>query len=315
MKALIDLKKDILEDNLEPFYVFTGEEYMIKRIYYEKIAQNHGNLKRFENVQGIYRELEKKSLFALKNVLICYNDLDFLKQKSKTYERLLKLCRDKKDTIVILVYDNVPEKGAFKDVFEDYITQFNKVTDDIAIKYVNKECKGALDPQFAQRIAFNCDNQYGAIIEELNKYNYYKQANPEDHFLDALTYFALFFDRKVTPTQKEFANAFIKRDSKKLSSYLKLLKNENLLGYLPELYSTCTIALYIKIYGKWRGGTKAYESGEHWGRVKEIREFYIPYSKNDLIDIQWLVYKLDLDIRKGKMKPEHAWDYLIGVIL
>lgn len=311
MKSLIDLKKDIIDDKLETFYVFTGEEYMIKRIYYEKIAQKHGNLKRFDTVQGIYMELEKKSLFARKNVLICYNDLEYLKQKEKHYERLLKLS---KNNIVILVYDTIPEKGPFRNVFEDYITQFNKVTDDIALKYVNKECKVAIGIDFAEKIAFNCDRSYGAIIEEMNKYNYYKESNP-DHTIDAMTYACLFFDREPIPTPKEFANAFIIRDSRKLAKYMKLLKNENLLGYLPELYTTIIISLFIKIYGKWDGGTRAYESGEHWGRIKEIRDFSIPYTKDDLIDIRWLLYRLDLDLRKGRMKPEYAWDYLIGVIL
>ena len=311
MKSLIDLKKDILDDKLDTFYVFTGEEYMIRRIYYEKIAQKYGKLKRFDSVQGIYMELEKKSLFALKNVLLCYNDLEFLKQKEKTYERLLKLS---KNNIVILVYDEIPEKGPFRKVFEDYITQFNKVTDDIALKYVNKESKTPIAIHFEEKIAFNCNNSYGAIIEEMNKYNYYKQINPDDN-IDPKVYSCLFYDRKMIPTPKEFANAFISTDVNKLREYIKILKDNNILGYLPELYSTIVIALFIKIYGKWNGGTKAYESGENWGRIKEIRDFNISYSKDDLVDIRYLIYKLDLDLRKGRMKPEYAWNYLIGVIL
>ena len=80
--------------------------------------------------------LEKKSLFKQKNyTYVVYNDLDFLKQKESVMNKLISLSKKK---TVVLVYDELPEKGNFKKVFEDYITIFNYVTDDIAIKYVNK---------------------------------------------------------------------------------------------------------------------------------------------------------------------------------
>ena len=49
----------------------------------------------------------------------------------------------------------------------------------------------------------------------------------------------------------------------------------NILGYLPELYSTVSICLYFAIYGKWDGSTIAYNAGNYWGRVKELRNYKI----------------------------------------
>ena len=141
------------------------------------------------------------------------------------------------------------------------------------------------------------------------------QETYSDHAIDAMTYACLFFDRKEKPTPKQFADAFLQRNSTQLIEYLKLLKDENILGYLPELYNTIVLSLYLKLYGKYDGGTRAYNAGEYWGRVKEIRNFNISYTKNDLLDIRYLLYQLDLDVRSGKMKAELAWDWLIGVIL
>lgn len=311
MKQLMDLKNEIIQNNLSTLYIFTGDEYMIKRIYYEEIARRYGKLRRFDNVQGIYNELEKKSLFSIKSVFICYNDLEYLKQKQKHYERLINLS---KNNIVILIYEQIPEKSIFRKTFEDYITLFNKVTEDIALKYVNKQSKFEVDDDFAKRIVFNCDRSYGAIIEEMNKYNHYKQSNT-DSILDDKTYSSIFCDKKVVITPKQFADAFIQRNTIQIAEYIKILEDQNLLGYIPELYNTIIIALFIKLYGKWDGGTKAYQAGEYWGRIKEVRDYYIPYNKDDLLDIRWLLYKLDLDLRRGKMKSEYAWNYLIGVIL
>jgi hypothetical protein len=311
MKSLIDLKKELKENRLTSnLYIFTGEENYIRKLYYQKIAEIYGNLKSFESVNDLYKELEKRSLFAVKSAYFVYNDTEFLKQKEKVYERLLKLCKDK---VVILVFEEIPEKGPFRNVLDDYITIFNKVSDDIAIKYVSREYP-IKDMLFAQKIAFNCYNSYNNIIEEMNKYRWFKEDNP-DHAIDAMTYACLFFDRKEKPTPRDFANAFLQRNSSQLKEYLKLLKDENILGYLPELYNTIVLALYLKLYGKYDGGTRAYNAGEYWGRVKEIRNFNISYTKDDLLDIRYLLYQLDLDIRSGRMKAELAWDWLIGVIL
>lgn len=312
MKSLIDLKSELMRGELQNLYVFTGEENLIRKIYYEKIGEIQGNLEVIDTVSNLYTELAKKPLFPRKTAYIVYNDLEYLKQKENVYERLLKLCKKK---VVILVYETIPDKRAFHKVFEPYITIFNKVSDDIAVKYVNKEAKGSIiDRLFAQKMAFNCYNSYNNIVEEMNKYHYLVEDNP-DHSIDAMTYACLFTDRKVVPTQKEFANAFIRRDATLLSKYIPILKEENILGYIPELYNTVVLALYLKLYGKWDGGSRAYNAGEYWGRVKEIRDFRIPYDKDELLDVRYLLYQLDLDVRRGRMPADLAWDWLIGVIL
>lgn len=313
MKSLMDLKKELRENKLtQNLYIFTGEENYIRRLYYLKIGEIYGRLKSLESVSTLFKELEKKQLFAAKTAYIVYNDMEFLKQKEKVYERLVRLC---KKHVVILVYEEIPEKGPFRNILDEYITVFNKVSDDIAIKYVTREYP-LKDRMLAQKIAFNCYNSYNNIIEEMNKYKWYKEGNDNnDDAIDAMTYACLFFDRKIIPTPREFANAFLRRDGRQLVDYIKLLKEENILGYLPELYNTIVLALYIKVYGKWDGGTRAYNAGEYWGRVKEIRDYNISYTKNDLLDIRYLLYQLDLDVRSGRMRAELAWDWLIGVIL
>ena len=166
MKSLITLKQELMNNQTQRLYVFGGEENMIRRIYYEKIAEINGKIKYIETVKDLFKELEKKSLFKINVTYVVYNDMEFLKQKEKQYLRLLKL--SKKNTVV-LVYDEIPEKGDFRNVFEDYITIFNKVTDDIAIKYINK-ANHSIKIDLANRIRFNCDNSYNAIITILQQF-------------------------------------------------------------------------------------------------------------------------------------------------
>lgn len=223
MKSLITLKQELMNEQTQNLYVFGGEENAIRKIYYEKIAELRGKLKYIETVKDLFKELEKKSLFKVNVTYVVYNDMDFLKQKEKQFIRLLRL--SKKNTVV-LVYDEIPEKGDFRKIFEDYITIFNKVTDDIALKYINK-ANHNIKIDFANRIRFNCDNSYNAIIEEMNKYNHYTESN--DDAIDAMTYAMLFFDRKIEPNPKEFADAFITNNRYQLSQYYKIIKEKILI--------------------------------------------------------------------------------------
>lgn len=327
MKSLVDLKKELKEGKLNNLYIFTGEENLIRKIYYEKISEINGPIRSFDTVSDLYKDLEKKSLFTMKYTYLVYNDTDFLKQKEKVYNRLLKLCKNK---IIVLVFEEIPEKGPFREVFEDYITVFNKVTDDIACKYVHKQYPRLTKKDLISKIAFNCFNSYNYIVEEMNKYKHlmdyeYQSAEENqqefdcnDDAVDAMRYFTYIFNpRKLIPTPKEFANAFVQRNSYLLAEYYLIIKenNINILGYLPELYNTITLLLYLKMYGKWDGASAAYNAGEYWGRIKELRDLQVPYNKNDLLDIRYLINKMNLDIRCGKMKPEYSWDWLIGVVL
>lgn len=312
MKSLIDLKSELKEGRVCNLNVFVGEENLIRKIYYQKIAEYNGKIKYVDDVKDLFKELEKKSLFKRNQTYVVYNDLEFIKQKESVFRRLIDLS---KNNVVVLIYDLLPERDIFLKIFDEYITVFNYVTGDIAIKYVNK-LNNRVPLDYAKNITFNCFNSYNNIVEEMNKYNHYLKAKNKD-LIDDKTYSLLFNQRKEIPTTTEFANAFITGNKMYLAEYYQILKeNEtNILAYLPELYNTVLIFLYFQIYGKWQGSNKAYNAGEYWGRTKELRNLNTNYNKNDLLDIRYLVDKLDKDIRSGRMPTQYAWDWLIGVIL
>ena len=39
MKSLIHLKRELMNNQLNNLYIFTGEENLIRKIYYEKIGE------------------------------------------------------------------------------------------------------------------------------------------------------------------------------------------------------------------------------------------------------------------------------------
>ena len=152
MRSLIDLKSELVNGEVGHIYVFTGEEFKIRSIYVEKICEIVGKYQFMDSMESLYKELSKKPLFRIKTCYICYGDNEYLKQSDKVYEKLLAKV---KDNVVVLVFENIEERSKFFKFFDEYITIFNRVSDDIAVKYVNKQCHVPL--KIAQEIAFNCN--------------------------------------------------------------------------------------------------------------------------------------------------------------
>ena len=50
MKSLVDLKKELKDGVVNNLYIFTGEENLIRKIYYQKIGELYGNIKYLESV-------------------------------------------------------------------------------------------------------------------------------------------------------------------------------------------------------------------------------------------------------------------------
>lgn len=307
MKELMDLKKEIKNDEFNDLYIFFGNEYAIRDQYINAICCDYSANKAYlQDIKELYRQLSKNALFDVKTSYIVMYDYDFLKEKKSVWERLKKLSKDKR---VILVYDELP--GAFANYFNEYITEFKEVTEDIATKYV---LEGNVFPmEITEDIRYSCENNYGAILNEKNKMKWWKYNNEGQMTKD--TKDALFYKKKRFIEQKYFSYALLQYDINWLNENLQNVTTENILMYLPDFMESIMIALYCKRDGKYQGSSAAYKAGENWGKAKEIRELKVPYKESTLRAIYDDVAQLDINVRTGRLTNERAWNWLIGVIL
>lgn len=307
MKELMELKKDIKSSVFNDLYIFFGNEYAIRDQYINAICHDYSANKAYlQDIKELYRQLSKNALFDVKTSYIVMYDYDFLKEKKSVWERLKKLSKDKR---VILVYDELP--SAFANYFDEYITEFKEVTDDIATKYV---LEGNVFPmEITEDIRYSCENNYGAILNEKNKVKWWKYNNEGQMTKD--TKDALFYKKKRFIEQKYFSYALLQYDINWLNENLQNVITENILMYLPDFMESIMIALYCKRDGKYQGSSAAYKAGENWGKAKEIRELKVPYKESTLRAIYDDVAQLDIYVRIGRLTNERAWNWLIGVIL
>ena len=73
---LIQLQKDIKNNELKPFYIFTGEELELQKIYLEKI----GKYIRVDSVSDVYVKLTSRMLATTKSVYVVRDDNVFIKK-------------------------------------------------------------------------------------------------------------------------------------------------------------------------------------------------------------------------------------------
>ena len=129
-----ELQKQIIDKQLDNLYVFLGEEIAIQKIYINKIAEiNKLEIQYIEEYKQIHNSLMVNDLFDIKKLYVILDDLDILKQENVWQEI------NPNGNIIIFKYNNLDKRNKFYKQFENRIVEFNKLSDEVLVKYIQKE--------------------------------------------------------------------------------------------------------------------------------------------------------------------------------
>lgn len=317
MKNLKDLKEDILNNNLKNFYIFWGEDYGLRHHYCEEITKRFG-AKRLTLLDEVNQLRDVKSsggLFVTKKVFIIYNDVDFAKMKVK---EIHKLINNLKHEILICCYsDNLNNSNLFKE-YDDNITYFPCVQSKIALQFVDSEIK--LDMTSKEQLARDCDNNYSSILLECDKIRSY--AN-EKNVSEQEAYDTLYNNNQLMFKPIKFNYAYmmddvLKGNFKGLSFWYQLIKltcNEDFWIYVENIVQDLCIAYLIKKHGRKNGSELCWNYKFNWGRTVAIRDYIIPYSDEQILDMMYLTSNMDSLIKNGSLDKEKAIDYFLCLVI
>lgn len=158
MSSFSKLKKELDEGKKREFYVFVGEEKELIRRYIKRVDEKAITL---DTLEQLMTRITSIGLFAEKSTFVLKDNEEIQKAD---IERIVKRLKGNK---LILVYSEVDKrKKFFKDV-ADYITEFNKFTDNQLIAYIQKQLP--ISSELAYIIAKVCDNDIGRIEIEIHK--------------------------------------------------------------------------------------------------------------------------------------------------
>lgn len=324
MKNIKDLKECILNKTAGNLFVFNGEEWAIKKHYIDKIAEDYKAVRYVRDTVELSENIVSKGLFKKKTLYVVPHDLDFLKATSKEFENILTRAKSSTNGVVWIYSAELPKP--FITHFDEYITEFEEVEEDIFQELVLHEIK--LLPDHIKKLSVNCKRNYGVALLEIDKIKNYAQHEKvsNDVAFDDLYLNGILNIEKDKFSCQEFMNHFMRQDFCGLAKSIACLREtnyENVWYHLEEMVSDLKILYCFVKYGKWDGARHAYDV-EHlfWGRIKEIRDVVIPWDEHNRAkcllnwqedDIQYLIYKLseyDSLVKQGKMTDKEVIESL-----
>lgn len=221
------------------------------------------------------------------------------------------------NTAVFIYEQPLPDSTLFKE-YDNCVTYFPTVSDNIALEFVDSEVKLSLKSK--EELAANCENNYNNILLECDKIKQYAHSK---NISEQSAYDELNMSGQLLYTPEKYASNLLMNDI--------LINNFNSLGYWSQLINTYytnefwmslgfifndyLIAYLITKYGKYNGSNKSFDYGLPWSRTKEIRELIIPYEADYLLECAYKVSKLDMAVKKGNIQIEDLFDHFMCTII
>ena len=213
-----ELQKQIIDKQLDNLYVFLGEEIAIQKIYINKIAEiKNLEIQYVEEYKQIHRSLQVNDLFNIKKLYVILDDSDILKQENVWSEI------NTNGNIIIFKYNNLDKRNKFYKFFEQQIVEFNRLSEEILCKYIQKEIN--LSGENCKKLIDICSSSYNQILLEIDKIKNI-ELDGLNYFNDKFIYLEKqgAFHKEISDITFTFIEKVITRNIKQVHELQKQLK-------------------------------------------------------------------------------------------
>lgn len=303
-----DVKKQIKANRVQSFYVFTGAEIEVQRIYINKIAEVTAKpVKRIESVSEAFNK--RASILKVSNIFVCRDDMEFWKQSVDT-ETVANLLGD---NILILQMTAIDKRSKSYKAYSDYIVEFNYMDSEVLYKYLEKAC--SLSDSRAYELIDICENDYSRILLECDKVNRYAQACTctVDQAYDTLLQ-----DKAITRPPKDaifdFTDAMLKANIGEAFNLLEDCKaiGEPAIRIISVLYTNFKRVLQYQVA---ESGDICKETGLTPFDVKLAKQSAGAWKSEDLVFFLKTLQSIEQGVKSGEVEEDKALDYLMVSIL
>ena len=304
------LKQQIQTKQLDRFYVFTGEEYTVQKIYIRQIAKVTGlNIVYVESVMDIKNQMTGSSLLQGKqsNCYVVVDDREFI-QNEKLQGTILSSIGN--NMLILLCY-SLDKRLKFYKAYNSAVVEFEPLKTEMLKRYIQKDCN--LSDENCERLIEICENNYGRCLLELDKVNQcMKGTKAEDMPNNIFEMMLAEGSIHVPPKDSifELVGAILTSNVNKAFELYTGYKetNQSILPLLSVLYSnarqvlqvqTCTSSDIVKSTGL-----------TAW-QVKCAKEKCGYITVEGLQYLLKLIQKLESSIKTGKIEESICGDYLL----
>lgn len=304
-----ELQKQIIDKQLNNLYVFLGEEIAIQKIYINKMAKiKNLEIQYVEEYKQIHNKLNVNNLFDVKKLYVILDDLDILKQEEVWKEI------NPNENIIIFKYNNLDKRNKFYKQFENRIVEFNKLSDEVLMKYIQNYLP-ALSEKNCKKLIDICGNSYNQILLEIDKIQNFEGNNT------ILSHDASFFQldsigafhKEISDITFTFIEKVITRDIKQVYELQKQLKQigESNIKLLSLLYNNFKIILLIQ---SCKSNDIVKTTGLKSNEIYFNKDKTGYYSIGELVRALRIIQKTEEGIKTGKIDEEISIDYFLNNI-
>lgn len=311
---LQELQKQIIENNIDNLFIFTGEEIAIQKIYINKIAEvTNKQLQYCEDLKSIYNKLSNNDIFNTKKVYVILEDKDYVKQEKLWVDIVNKL----NGNILIFKYDNLDKRSKFYKYYEKSIVEFNKLSDEVLTQYIKKDLP-SLSNENCKKLIKICNSNYNQILLEIDKIKQYNDSyNNGNNDLDIL--FNILdeqsaFHKEISDITFEFVEKVLKRDIKRVYNLRKQLIqiNESNIKLLSLLYTNFKTILLLQ---SCNSKDICKTTGLQYYQVKYNQYKLDYYTIGELLNALKTIQKVEKGIKTGTIDEVISLDYILINIL
>ena len=314
--TIIDLKDQIIKNNLSNFYIFTGTEIGIINIYLQQMSNKLGlPITRADSVLSIYGKCQGGSLFGdSTGFYVIRDDRDFMKQE-QLFDTIKTSIRK---NVIVLLYDKIDSRLKFGKHFKDDIVAFEKLTPNVLKSYIKKEIP--LSDKNIETLMEVCGGSYDMCMLEVDKISQFVMSGEireydmtyDEAFTDLLEC-GVIYQQEETDVFK-FTDAVCSRN-KRLAFELEqvlMANNNSSINILGTLYNSMKSVMLIQF-------CESKNMSEVTGldnRLIYFNKKYVgKYSSGELVKAIKLISKVIEGVKNGWIDDVYATKYVLVNIL
>ena len=314
--TIIDLKDQIIKNNLSNFYIFTGTEIGIINIYLQQMSNKLGlPITRADSILSIYGKCQGGSLFGdSTGFYVIRDDRDFMKQE-QLFDTIKTSIRK---NVIVLLYDKIDSRLKFGKHFKDDIVAFEKLTPNVLKSYIKKEIP--LYDKNIETLMEVCGGSYDMCMLEVDKIKQYTDSlyllcNKKDYDsgFSELLKCGVIYQPEETDVFK-FTDAVCNRN-KKLAFELEqvlMANNNSSINILGTLYNSMKSVMLIQV-------CESKNISEVTGldnRLIYFNKKYVgKYSSGELVKAIKLISKVIEGVKNGWIDDVYATKFVLVNIL
>lgn len=298
--TVLDLKKQILSDTLDNYYIFTGNDMAFQKVYIQEIAKvKNLQIIYSDSVAEVLSKVNANALFSIDGLYVVIDDENFLTKSD--FVNILT------NSILICIYTKINKKSGFYKLNKDRIIIFEHLPTETLKKHLRVE----LSNESANRLIAMCGNDLGRIRSEEDKILNYNSEAPNKSFGELIKANAIYSEPQ--DVLFNWVDSLLFYDFENAFKYWEELKRKwcPVFVMLVNLYNATKKLLQVQ---SCESDDISKTTGLSAFEVKMTKKFIGSYSNLELIKIMQTIKFVEQGIKRGYIEESIAIDYLMTEI-